>query len=99
MVLNISNPNRPRRWTSRLCLTTLSRKYGVLWFQARTEVDKVNRQVTLDDFQITAAKFLTMPEREEEYKAFLRQRPPAKSKVLALDRIEAELAASNARSL
>ena len=27
-------------------------KYGVLWFTARTEVDKVNRQVTLDDFQI-----------------------------------------------
>ena len=35
-------------------------KYGVLWFTARTEVDKVNRQVTLDDFQITSVKFPTM---------------------------------------
>jgi hypothetical protein len=32
-------------------------KYGVLWFTARTEVDKVNRQVTLDNFQITKVKF------------------------------------------
>jgi hypothetical protein len=71
-------------------------KYGVVWFQARTEVDKVNRQVTLDDFQITAVKFPTMQEREEEYKAFLQQRLPAKSKVVALDRLEAELAANTA---
>src|SRR5215469_17876719 len=28
-------------------------KYGVVWFQARTEIDKVNRQVTLDDFEVT----------------------------------------------
>jgi hypothetical protein len=71
-------------------------KYGVVWFQARTEVDKVNRQVTLDDFQVTAVKFPTMQERDEEYKAFLQQRLPARSRVVALDRLEAELAASNA---
>lgn len=70
-------------------------RYGVVWFQARTEIDKVNRQVTLDDFQITAVKFPTMQEREEEYKAFLQQRLPTKSKVVALDRLEAELAMSN----
>lgn len=38
-------------------------KYGVLWFTARTEVDKVNRQVTLDDFQITKVKFPTLETR------------------------------------
>jgi len=37
-----------------------SAKYGVVWFTARTEVDKVNRQVTLDDFQITKVKFPTI---------------------------------------
>ena len=37
--------------------TNKTTKYGVLWFTARTEVDKVNRQVTLDDFRITKVKF------------------------------------------
>jgi hypothetical protein len=68
----------------------------VVWFQARTEVDKVSRQVTLDAFQVAAVKFPTMQDREEKYKAFLQQNLPAKSKVVALDRLEAELAASNA---
>jgi hypothetical protein len=37
--------------------TNKTAKYGVVWFTARTEVDKVNRQVTLDNFQITTVKF------------------------------------------
>ena len=59
-------------------------KYGVVWFTARTEVDKVNRQVTLDNFQIMAVNFPTMKDREAEYKAFLQTKLPAKSKVIAL---------------
>lgn len=71
-------------------------KYGVVWFTARTEVDKVNRQVTLDKFEITEVKFPTMKERDEEYKAFLQTKLPAQSKVIALDRLEAGLASSGA---
>jgi hypothetical protein len=71
-------------------------KYGVIWFTARTEVDKVNRQVTLDNFEITAVKFPTMTERNEEYNTFLQSKLPAQSKVIALDRLEAALAASDA---
>ena len=71
-------------------------KYGVVWFTARTEVDKVNRQVTLNNFQITAVKFPTMQNREAEYKAFLQTKLPAKSKVIALDRLETDLEASDA---
>jgi len=70
-------------------------KYGVVWFTARTEVDKVNRQVTLDDFQITKVKFPTMETKEGEYQAFLQAKLPGKSKVIALDRLEAALAASD----
>ena len=70
-------------------------KYGVLWFTARTEVDKVNRQVTLDDFQITRVKFPTMEAREAEYKTFLQAKLPKKAKVIALDRMEAALAVSD----
>jgi hypothetical protein len=68
-------------------------KYGVLWFTARTEVDKVNRQVMLDDFQITRVKFPTMEAREAEYKTFLQGKLPKKAKVISLDRMEAALAA------
>ena len=66
-----------------------------VWVTARTEVDKVNRQVTLDDFQITKVKFPTMETKEGEYQAFLQAKLPGKSKVIALDRLEAALAASD----
>ena len=32
-------------------------RYGVIWFNARTEVDKVNRLVTLDQVQLTKVTF------------------------------------------
>ena len=75
--------------------TSKTTKYGVVWFTARTEVDKVNRQVTLADFQITKVKFPTMESREAEYQKFLQAKLPTKSRVVALDRMEAALAASD----
>jgi hypothetical protein len=72
-------------------------KYGVLWFTSRTEVDKVNRQVTLQDFQITKVKFPTMQTKEAEYQAFLQAKLPGKSRVIALDRLESALAASDSQ--
>jgi hypothetical protein len=75
-----------------------SAKYGVVWFTARTEVDKVNRQVTLDDFQITKVKFPTMGTKESEYQTLLQSKLPGKSKVIALDRLEADLAASDSKN-
>ena len=74
--------------------TNQTTKYGVVWFTARTEVDKVNRQVTLDDFQITKVKFPTMETKEAEYQAFLQAKLPGKSKLIALDRLEPALEAS-----
>ncbi|HTT19363.1 MAG TPA: hypothetical protein VMG82_10480 [Candidatus Sulfotelmatobacter sp.] len=68
--------------------------YGVVWFTARTEVDKVNRQVTLANFQITKVKFPTLPDKEAEYQSFLQSKLPDKSRLIALDRLEAALAAS-----
>src|ERR1700757_3741022 len=69
-------------------------KYGVVWFTARTEVDKVNRQVTLDDFQITKLQFPTMKEREDEFRSLLQAKLPGKTKVVALDRLQAALIAN-----
>jgi hypothetical protein len=68
--------------------------YGVVWFTAQTEVDKVNRRVTLDNFQITKVIFPTLPTKEGEYQTLLQSKLPGKSEVIALDRMESALAAS-----
>ena len=73
-------------------------KYGVVWFTAQTEVDKVNRQVTLDNFQIARVKFPTLGAKEEELKTLLQARLPGKSKIIALDRLEAALAISDSQN-
>jgi len=56
--------------------------------QQAAEVDKVNRQVTLYDFQITRVEFPTLKGATAEYKAFLQAKLPGKTKIIALDRLE-----------
>lgn len=70
-------------------------KYGIVWFTARTEVDKVNRQVTLDQFQITKLQFPTMQNREPELRTLMETKLAGKSRVVALDRLEAALEVSD----
>jgi hypothetical protein len=70
-------------------------KYGVMSFTARTEVDKVDRQVTLDDFQITKLQFPTIQEQEPRLKALLQEKLAGKSRVVALDRLETAWEASD----
>ncbi len=66
--------------------------YGVVWFTARTEVDKVNREVTLDNFLITKVRFPTAESKETEYQQIMQQKVPSESRSIALDRLLAELA-------
>ena len=66
--------------------------YGVVWFTAQTEVDKVNRRVTLDNFQLTKIRFPALGSRESQYEAFLKAKLPGKSRVIALDRLETAMA-------
>ncbi len=70
-------------------------KYGVVWFQARTEVDKINRLVTLDQAKITKVKFPVAHEKEAELTALLEKRLPGATKTMSLDRLEAEIEADN----
>ena len=67
--------------------------YGVVWFIGNTEVDKVNRRVTLDNFQITKLTFPALESKQSGYEQFLTSRLQGKSKVIALDRLEAAMAA------
>ncbi len=70
-------------------------KYGVVWIQARTEVDKVNRLVTLDQAKITRVKFPVAQDKEGELTAFLEKKLPGATRTISLDRLEAELDADN----
>src|SRR5437660_12195260 len=45
--------------------------YGVLWFTARTEVDKESRMVTLEDLTISKTDFPTAPDGGVTYVAAL----------------------------
>jgi hypothetical protein len=66
-------------------------KYGVVWIQARTEVDKVNRLVTLDHAKITNVTFPAAPDKEPELTALLEKKLPGATKTISLDRLEAAL--------
>ena len=73
---------------------TSNQTFGVVSFTARTEVDKVNRLVTLEDFAVTKVDFPTDQAMQNE---FLRIEPSllaATAKVIPLDHLEAVFAAS-----
>jgi hypothetical protein len=71
--------------------------YGVVWFAARTEIDKSARLVTLTDCVITKVSFPTSPERAAAYQSILQAQVKA-GQVIALDRLLAELAITQART-
>jgi hypothetical protein len=70
-------------------------KYGVVWFQARTEVDKVNRLVTLDQAKVTKVKFPVAPDKETELTGLLEKKLPGATKTISLDRLEAAFEAAS----
>ena len=71
-----------------------SANFGVIWFNARTEVDKINRLVTLDDVQLTKVRFPAAPEKEPELTALLQPKLPGATKTISLDRLQAALEAT-----
>ena len=66
--------------------------YGVLRFSAQTEVDKENRLVTLTDFNIHRVTFPAAPDQEPAYLAAIQKTVITKTRLMALDRLEAALA-------
>ncbi|HTE91390.1 MAG TPA: hypothetical protein VK639_20750, partial [Terriglobales bacterium] len=70
--------------------------YGVFWMKARTDVDKAARIVTLNEIEVTRAKFPSVPELQNEYLALIRKHVPTVSKTVALDHLEASYAVSEA---
>src|SRR5207245_10814906 len=66
-------------------------RYGVIWFTARTEVDKEARMVALEDVTVSKADFPTTPDGGAAYLAALRQILSGQPLTIALDRLQAEL--------
>jgi hypothetical protein len=71
--------------------------YGVVYFTMRTEVDKVNRLVTLDNFTITRVNFPTATTYSLEYLMIIQKAGDNQVATIALDRLQAELAAEQAK--
>ncbi len=69
-------------------------KYGVIWFNARTEVDKINRLVTLDQVQVSKVRFPTAHEKESALSALIAEKLPGATKTISLDRMQAMLEAA-----
>jgi hypothetical protein len=66
--------------------------YGVIYLTSRTEVDKVNRVVTLEDCQVTRANFPTDTDNAAKYLNIIEQSAPVQMRTIAFDRLEADLA-------
>ncbi len=67
--------------------------FGVVWFSARTDVNKTTRTVQLHDFAIEKVHF---PTGGEDYRALLEQNLPTETQTVSLDRLQASLTVSHA---
>jgi hypothetical protein len=68
--------------------------FGVIWGTARTEVNRAARLVTLEDLQLTRSNFPTLADKGAAYRRALEQQISGSARTIALDRLQASLAAS-----
>jgi hypothetical protein len=73
---------------------TSNETYGVVFFKARTEIDKMSRLVTLDDFQVTKVEFPTQRAQLPVYLAIIQSELPQTARTIPLDHLEATFAVS-----
>jgi hypothetical protein len=70
--------------------------FGVVRLQARAQVDRIQRQVILDDLKIVKAEFPTLPDRGASLAKAAEAQLASTVRVVPLDRLEASLAAAGA---
>jgi hypothetical protein len=73
---------------------TSNETYGVAFFQCRTEIDKANRLVTCEDFQVSKVNFPTQRGMQNLYQTIIKSELPQAAKVIPLDHLEATYAVS-----
>lgn len=91
------------RWSARAAFSVTEGQvkrssYGVLWFKARAEIDKVNRLVTLTEIEVTRMNFPAAPERIAAYQSALQARAEKHGESISLDRILADIATNKMES-
>ena len=67
---------------------------GVIWGTARTQVDRIARAVSLEDPQLTRSSFPSLPDDGASLRSELQSQLPSSLQAMALDRLEASLAAA-----
>jgi hypothetical protein len=72
-----------------------SENYGVIFFTAQTDVDKINRLVTFQNIRLNRANFPTQPDQQQSYLASLQSLQNKTLRVVPLDQLEAVYAASS----
>ncbi len=72
-----------------------SANYGVVWFNARAEVDKINRAVTLDQVELTKVNFPAEPAKNDELSKLLKAKLATATKTISLDRMIAMVQAAH----
>jgi hypothetical protein len=73
---------------------TTNETLGVVFYKARTEIDKVNRLVTLEEFQITKVEFPTQRAMQNLYQTIIQSELPRAAKTIPLDHLESTYAVS-----
>jgi len=73
--------------------------YGVVYFTAETAVDKASRLVRLDAFHITRSNFPGDPGLAKGYEQAIAKSAEGKVHIIALDRLEANLAITREQSV
>jgi len=73
-------------------------RYGVIWFTARTQVNKETGMVTLEDLTVSRADFPTVPDGGSGDLAALQRALADAPLTIALDRLQAEIEVEQAES-
>lgn len=68
--------------------------FGVVWGSAQTQVDRSTRRVTLSNLTLSRSSFPTLADNGAHYLSELQAQLPAAMRTIALDRLQASLAAS-----
>jgi hypothetical protein len=73
-------------------------QFGVVWFTAKTNVNRAENLVTLDDITITKGNFPATPDKADQYLQVLRTSAPQQMGDVSLNHLKAEVAVAQAES-
>ena len=71
--------------------------YGVVWFAARAEIDKIGRSVALSDMQALRVSFPTQAANEARFLQAIQASAAGAARIVSLDQLEASIALGQVR--